>query len=182
MKSRIFRMALSLALITLFAATAMPTAAQDNTPKHHKYKLIDIGTFGGALSYLIFRTQSMDQDGLMVGAAEGTVSQTTSSNTVFACALGEPNVNHAFAAIDYARFNLGALAPAKDNCSQAWWVSDNGQIAGASENGVVDPLLGINEVRAVFWKSGKLVDLGTLGGMPALQRVLTTGGRRLGLP
>ena len=51
MKSRIWMWMIA---VYLFAALAMPvwTAAQDSPsqdhkPKHHQYKLIDLGTFGG---------------------------------------------------------------------------------------------------------------------------------------
>ena len=46
-------------VVYLFAALAMPVgmAAQDNPsqdhkPKHHQYKLIDLGTFGGPTSFV----------------------------------------------------------------------------------------------------------------------------------
>ena len=56
MKTRKFTLLIGM---SLFAALAMPVgmAAQDNPspdnkPKHKKYKLIDMGTFGGAQSYV----------------------------------------------------------------------------------------------------------------------------------
>ena len=46
-------------VVSLFAALAMPlgTAAQNNStqnpkPKHHTYKLIDLGTLGGPNSFI----------------------------------------------------------------------------------------------------------------------------------
>src|SRR5207244_13469366 len=40
----------------------------------------------------------------------------------------------------------------------------SGLIVGVSRNGVVDPLIGREEARAVLWQDGKILDLGTLPG------------------
>jgi probable HAF family extracellular repeat protein len=37
-------------------------------------------------------------------------------------------------------------------------------ISGISQNGLLDPLTGAPEFRAVLWKDGNLADLGTFGG------------------
>ena len=60
--------------------------------------------------------------------------------------------------------DLGSLSPSGDNCSDSEAINDQGAIAGESENGVIDPLLGVNEVRAVLWYRDRLTDLGTMGG------------------
>jgi probable HAF family extracellular repeat protein len=57
---------------------------------------------------------------------------------------------------------LGALPGTNTSC--AFWISDNGLIAGASENGLIDPLTGWPEIEATFWKNNHLTRLGTLGG------------------
>jgi hypothetical protein len=51
--------------VSLFAALAMPVGvrAQDNPTtdtrhRHHQYRLIDVGTFGGPNSYLNFASTS----------------------------------------------------------------------------------------------------------------------------
>ena len=59
--------------------------------------------------------------------------------------------------------DLGAL-PGADNCSVATSINAAGEIVGYSENGAVDPLTGIRQIRAVLWKDGEITDLGTFGG------------------
>jgi uncharacterized membrane protein len=61
------------------------------------------------------------------------------------------------------RTDLGVL-PGGD-ARNAAWISDSGLIAGQARNGVLDPLIpGLPEFRAVLWKDGEAIDLGTLGG------------------
>src|SRR6266849_2238118 len=75
-----------------------------------------------------------------------------------------PNVFHAFGWQKGIVTDLGALPPAEQNCSDAGSVNARGEMVGTSENGMVDPLFPINEGRAVIWKSGHILDLGTFGG------------------
>ena len=69
---------------------------------------------------------------------------------------------HAFRWRDGALSDLGTL-PGGAN-SQAFWANERGLIAGMSQNGEVDPLLGIQALKAVVWEDGNIIDLGTLGG------------------
>src|SRR5262249_37871580 len=51
------------------------------------------------------------------------------------------------------------------NSSGANWISDSGLVAGFSETESIDPILGnVREMRAVLWKNGETIDLGTLEG------------------
>jgi len=78
---------------------------------------------------------------------------------------GDPNVQHAFVWHDGAITDLGALGPQpSNNSSVATSVNARGDVAGASDNGTIDPLLSDEEVNAVLWKDGKVINLGTLGG------------------
>jgi len=76
MKSRTL---ISVTAMTLFAALAIPVrlAAQDNRDPHHKhhhYKLIDVGTFGGPNTNLITQgvgAQILNNRGIVTGSADG---------------------------------------------------------------------------------------------------------------
>ncbi len=71
--------------------------------------------------------------------------------------------------MSHTRFGGGtASGPTSAHCLAVGaalpsWVSANGLIAGASQNGETDPLLpGYPEDRAVLWRNDKIIDLGTL--------------------
>ena len=63
--------------MALLVALAMPVslAAQEHPTKHHKYKLVDLGTFGGPASGFNIGSIAINSDGLAVGGAETSVSQ-----------------------------------------------------------------------------------------------------------
>jgi uncharacterized membrane protein len=72
-------------------------------------------------------------------------------------------VSHAFRWQKGVMTDLEALPGGAS--SSAVWITENGLIAGTSQNGEVDPLIpGLPEIRAVLWKQGQIIDLGTFGG------------------
>ena len=126
MKVRIWMWMVALALL---AALAMPVcmAAQENPsqdpkPKHKKYKLVDLGTFGGAQSF-VNQGISQNSRGDLIGSAETLVPLNQYSNG-FPCFPG-PNVNHAFRYHDGLVTDLGALPPSSTNCSNSQGINDS---------------------------------------------------------
>jgi probable HAF family extracellular repeat protein len=178
MKSRLL---MCFAAITLFAALATPVrlAAQNNPEhnkhhKHHHYKLIDLRTFGGPQSWVFGSFEAtaatLNDSGVVVGGADTSASNPNYPNFSPLMGLGflfnyaDPFANHAFKWNEDGLTDLGVL-PGGNN-SFAQWISSNGLIAGASENGAIDPVSGWPEVHAVLWKENGhvMVDLGTLPG------------------
>jgi probable HAF family extracellular repeat protein len=162
------RFAMFFVVITLFAALAIPTrlAAQDNhnNHKHHHYQLIDMGTFGGPMSFINLpfnAVPALNSQGTTVGSSATSIATTSTSN-YFVCNV--PNIFHAFESQNSLTVDLLALPPEETDCSNAVSINARGETVGASENGIVDPVVGLNELRAVLWKNGEIVDLGTLGG------------------
>jgi probable HAF family extracellular repeat protein len=156
-------------------AVAIPAraSAQEHQEgnKHHRYRLVDVGTFGGPESFVfgVGFPPALSSHGTAVGAAATIVPTSippfTSPLSICGGIDGTlPFVFHAFSWKDGEVSDLGALPPTADNCSSAVSVNARGEIAGSSENGVFDPIVGIEQFRGVIWKNGRIEDLGTFGG------------------
>jgi probable HAF family extracellular repeat protein len=173
MKSKIL---LWMTEISLFGLLAIPAglvarerANDEHRAKHHRYKLVDVRTFGGPESFINASVNggSDSSRDATVGASATSVPAAPQSNTVGVCGGLDgsvPFVFHAFKLQSGRVTDLSALPPAATNCSNAQAINGRGEIVGNSENGVVDPVTGIMEVRAVLWKDDEIKELGTFEG------------------
>jgi probable HAF family extracellular repeat protein len=179
---------------TLFAlAITAPGLAQEESQvadsvagkvaakQHHHYTLIDMGTFGGTLSGINEPSNyvpAVNRRGQTVGFS-GDSEPLTVLNNPAAC-FGITTVSHAFEWKNNVVTDLGSLAGAAF-CSDADSINDRGEIEGLSEIDVIDPLFGWNEMRAVVWKHGQIMNLGTLGGNNSWAFGINNSGQAVGL-
>lgn len=143
--------------ITLTAALAFPIRLTAQV----RYRVVDMGTFGGPQGYLTETTQVLNNQGAVTGYLDTSTPDPNFPN-FSSCFNPDCFFSHAFQFHDGLITDLGALAAGHTSNSQ--WISDNGLIVGISENGVTDPVTGVAENRAVLWKNGAIVNLGTLPG------------------
>jgi probable HAF family extracellular repeat protein len=88
-------------------------------------------------------------------------------------------VGHATLWRDGVLSDLGAL-PGKGNGSASGAINARGWITGQSENGEIDPVSGLPEVRGTLWKHDEIIDLGTFGGNWSLGVTLNDAGDVIG--
>ena len=140
-------------------AIAIPAEVPAQQPR---YKLVDLGTLGGPNSSMQDAPiRALNNHGMVDGSAETSTSDPTYPNSCIFC--GDPLIAHAFGWKDGVLTDLGALAGT--NTSAANWINDNGLSVGwSSDNDHMDPLLGVPQMHATFWKNGEIFDLGTLEG------------------
>ena len=132
-------------------------AQRKSEAPHHRYRLIDVGTFGGPDSYFIFGV-GLNGRGLATGAASTPAVDPFSPICIFPdCFVG-----HAFLWQDGVATDLGAL-PGTNN-SGVSGINAQGTVIGVSENGLVDPVINFPDLEPVIWKNGSIIDLGTFGG------------------
>jgi probable HAF family extracellular repeat protein len=176
----------------ILSAMAIPTVLvgqpQIGKPyeaKYHRYKLVDIGTFDGPASNMNpvgNGSPYISTHGVAVGTSATSFPSGPTANGFFCNGLDGtvPFVFHAFEWKNGEVTDLESLAPAVTNCSDALAVNPSGMIAGGSENGLVDPATGVNEIRAVVWKDGEIEDLGTFGGNFSTAESLNSRGQVAG--
>jgi len=122
--------------VILFAVVALPTrlAAQSDPakiPRHHHYKLIDMGTFGGPKSNPA-QEFSLTEHKVMVGWSATSAPTTPSSNPIVCGGVDGwvPFITVTFQWQDGTLTNLGALPDS--NCSEPFQVNGHGEIVGSS--------------------------------------------------
>jgi probable HAF family extracellular repeat protein len=179
-----FRRVVSLVTIIIAAlAITIFSQAQSATTKQGqnvRYKLIDLGTFGGPTSYESvsgFGNRVINNAGQASGWADTSIPDPYAPNCFGND--GECFLTHAFQWRDGIRTDLGGLPGV--NSSAAGGINARGGIVGESQNGEIDPLTGLHEVRAVLWKEGHIVDLGTFGGNESVAVYVNDGGQVVGI-
>jgi probable HAF family extracellular repeat protein len=176
------RYALGFVAVMLCAELSTParvTAQEINQHRHH-YRLIELGTFGGPTSYINPAGNGgpyMNREGAVVGSSQTPVPL-PSNNNGFVCVAG-PDVYHGLAWGESGITNLPSLR-GDDNCGNAAAINDLGEIAGQSENGLVDAITGVKEIRAVRWKDGQIKSLGTFGGNHSAAFAINNDGQIVG--
>ena len=142
------------------------------SPSHGlRYRLIDLGTLGGPNSSETEESPFINNTGMVVGFADTAIHNPSNP---------EGFVFHAFRWRRGPLRDLGTL-PGGVN-SFAVWSNNAGEVVGLSENGRIDPLLGIPQGRGVLWrKGGQIVNLGTLGGHESLAAYINNRGQIAGV-
>jgi probable HAF family extracellular repeat protein len=142
-------------------AWATPAAGQQiSAPQkqHLRYKLVDLGTFGGPVSVIPFTQRDLNKAGAVAGYAETPIPDPFAPN----CASPSCSVQHAFLWRDGVMTELLGFIPNLESGAQA--INEAGIVVGEAQNGLTDPESGGGAVHAVLWNKGHLLDLGTLGG------------------
>ena len=150
------------ALIAAAIVPALTVAAPAHAQTQYPYRLVDPGTFGGPGSFLGL-PGAITSNGTVMGTAD-TTTPDPDLPTQFCAPFCDGYVQHAFAWRSGRLVDLGALAPAADNNSVIGQLNGNGVGAGASENGLIDPLTGAPAQEATVFEHGRVIGLGTLGG------------------
>src|SRR5215472_12980873 len=105
------------------------------------YRLFIIGTFGGVNSFTNGGSVVINRHGTVVGSAE-----TSTSCPYFPAALVSP-------AFKWRKGNLIELPRLPEGCAGfGIAINSQGLVVGAADNGVIDPLIGQPESRAVVWR------------------------------
>lgn len=167
--------------IFLAQAPAPQLFAQDNlggTAKQLRYRLVDLGTFGGPLSGVTGGNGDLNQKKTLVTSCAATSALDPEWPNINPWNGDDPYILHAFRTRRGPLEDLGALPGGTTSCGQG--INSNGTVAGFSTTGDIDPLTGYREIHATRWKDGAILDLGTLGGNESAANFINDRGQITG--
>jgi probable HAF family extracellular repeat protein len=131
--------------------------AQESASHHVRYKLIDLGTLGGANSFVNGGPPAtINNKGVIAAEADTTEP----------CSYFDGVVSPAVRWENGELTNLGLLPGGCFSLPNA--INEMGVLVGSGDIGVIDPIAGVPEIRADLRYRGKILDLGTLGGTNSL--------------
>jgi len=174
MKSAILSRANALALLVALANPAL-LVAQERTANEHparavRYRFIDLGTFGGPNSFTNGSSVVINENGTVVGAADTDIPC-----PYFPDLLISPGFK-------WERGAMTPLARLSGGCTGfPIAINSQGLIVGAADNGHIDPLTGVPEIRAVVWSNDQIIDLGTFGGANSIATDVNDQGQVAGI-
>ena len=142
---------LGVALAAMFLTQAF-LPAQEFRESRLRYRVFDVGTFGGPNSQTNGTSRVMNNKGVVAGMADSDEL----------CPHAPVFKSPAFMWRNGVLTNLGLLPGGCGSLPNA--INDRGTIVGSSDNDIIDPQTGLAEIRADMRKNGKIRDLGTFGG------------------
>jgi probable HAF family extracellular repeat protein len=171
--------AIALSASLLLSATLV-AEEHEHEREHHRYKLVDLGTFGGPISY-----GSISGDGGRLLNNKGVVSSyadfaAPDPNAPDFCFDADCLLAHASRWKHGRPIDLGAL----DNTysSAAGSINDRGWSTGISQTGLIGPDFPFGfQLHAVLWRGRSILDLDTLpGGSESLGVSVNNAGQVVG--
>jgi probable HAF family extracellular repeat protein len=168
-KSRVRYYALVVIWLAFASFVPLPAHGQNTTLRNLRYRIIDVGTFGGPTSQTNGGSRVINNSGIVVGVAD------TAKTCPYFPAFP---ISPAFEWRDGLLKNIGLLPGGCFSLPNA--VSSNGLIAGSSDNGKLDPFTAFPELRADFRKDGRIFNLGTFGGTNSLSGDVNSRGLVVG--
>ena len=156
--------------LALTSLVPMPAQGQNKTVSNLRYRIFDVGTFGGPTSQTN-GSRILNNEGVVAGEAD------TAKPCPFYGGFASL-ISPAFRWKNGKLTNIGVLPHGCFSLPNG--ISRNGFIAGSSDNGIIDPNTGVPEIRADFRANGHMFNLGTFGGTNSLANDVNDHGIAVG--